>query len=137
MSLPWVRLDTNIFTHDKVLLLLSQRDGWRAYGVYTFSLAYAGGHATDGFIPRHVMPTINGTEKVARMLVEADLWQYAEGGYQVKNWDERQELAVITEAKRQASRLGGRKRSCQRYHGPDCKCWTDPSKPDASPTGLR
>lgn len=130
MSLPWVRLDSNIYSHDKILWLVNQRDGWRAYAVYTFALAYAGGHATDGHIPRHVLPIIQGTDRIAQLLVEARMWEHAEGGYQIRNWDQRQELAVITEAKRAASRLGGRKRSCQRYHGLECGCWKDP---DAAP----
>lgn len=125
MSLPWVRLDSNFYTHDKVLWLAGQRDGYRAIAVYVFAMGYSGGHATDGFIPKHVLPIIQGTEKVAQMLIETRLWEYADGGYQIRNWEERQELAVITETKRAASRLGGRKRSCQRYHGPDCNCWKD------------
>lgn len=125
MSLPWVRLDSNIYSHDKVLWLIQQKDGWRAYAVYTFSMGYAGGHGTDGYIPRHVLPFIQGTERVAALLVTARLWEYAEDGWRIRNWDQRQELNVITEAKRQASRLGGRKRSCQRYHGPDCNCWKE------------
>lgn len=125
MSLPWVRLDSNFYTHDKVLWLAGQRDGYRAVAVYVFSMGYAGGHATDGFIPKHVLPIIQGSERVAQALVDARLWEYADGGYQIRNWEERQELAVITESKRAASRLGGRKRSCQRYHGPDCLCWKD------------
>jgi hypothetical protein len=134
MSLPWVRLDSNIFTHDKVLWLLAQKDGWHAYGVYTFSLAYSGGHSTDGLIEAHVLPAIRANARTATLLVEAGLWLHAGGGsYMVKNWDQRQELALITETKRAASRLGGRKRACQRYHGPDCLCWKDESKPEATP----
>ena len=126
MSLPWVRLDSNIFTHDKVLRLLGQRDGYRAYAAYTFSLAYSGGHGTDGLIEPHVLGIIHATDRIAGMLVEARLWEYAEGGaYRIRNWEQRQELAVITETKRAAARLGGRKRSCLRYHGSECGCWKE------------
>lgn len=124
-GLQWVRLDTNCFTHDKVALLTQQRDGYRAWTVYTFSLAYSGGHATDGFIPRHILPMLHGTEKIAMQLVEARLWEYAEGGWQIHNWDERQELSMVTEMKRASARRGGRKRACQRYHPPGCTCWND------------
>lgn len=136
MSLPWVRLDSNIYAHDKVLWLLGQRDGFRAYAVYTFSMAYAGGHATDGHLPRHVFPVIHATEKIAQMLVEARLWEYTEGGYQIKNWDQRQELSVITEAKRRASQLGARKTNCRRWHGPECTCWKD-TDAEILPIGKR
>jgi hypothetical protein len=123
MSLPWVRLDSNIYTHDKVLLLASQRDGYRAITVYLFSMGYAGGHGTDGLIPRHVLPIIQGTERIARMLVDARLWEYAEGGWRIRNWDQRQELSVISEGKRAAAAAAGRKSQCIQRHGPDCGCW--------------
>lgn len=123
MSLQWVRLDTNIFTHDKTLWLTAQKDGWRAYSVYTFSLAYSGGHGTDGFIAKHVLPFIQGTPRVVQLLVDAGMWQYAEGGWQIKNWDQRQELAVITETKRTGKRIAGLKSQCVQRHGLDCGCW--------------
>lgn len=123
MSLPWVRLDSNIYTHDKITLLLAQSDGYRAYAVYTFGLAFAGGHATDGYLPKHVLPIIRGTEKHARMLVEHGLWEYAEGGWRIHNWDRRQELALVSEIKRQTKRMAGRKSQCVQRHGPECGCW--------------
>lgn len=123
MSLPWVRLDSNFYSHDKVLWLTTQREGWRAISVYVFSMGYAGGHATDGYLPAHVLPIIQGTDKVAQMLVEARLWEYAEGGYQIRNWSNRQELAVVAEAKRAANAMAGRKSQCVQRHGPECGCW--------------
>ena len=125
MSLPWVRLDSSIYTHDKIVLLLSAKDGWRAYGVYTFSLAFAGGHATDGHIPRHVLPILRGTDRHAEMLVDHGLWEHAENGWRIHNWDTRQELALISEMKRQNKRLAGRKSQCVQRHGPECGCWRD------------
>lgn len=125
MSLPWVRLDSSIYTHDKITLLLSRPDGYRAYAVYTFSLAFAGGHATDGFIPKHTLPIIRGTDKHARMLVDHSLWDYTEGGWKIHNWEQRQELALISEMKRQNKRLAGRKSQCVQRHGPECGCWKE------------
>lgn len=123
MSLPWVRLDSNVYTHDKMLLLSGQRDGYRAICTYLFSMGYSGGHGTDGFIPKHVLPIIQGTERVARMLVDAQLWEYAEGGWTIRNWGERQELSVVSAMKRAGNRIGGAKSACVRNHGPDCGCW--------------
>ena len=124
-GLPWVRLDTNCFSHDKTLWLIDQRDGYRAWAVYTFGLAYAGGHGTDGLIPRHVLGHIHGTDKIAQLLVEARLWEYAEGGWQIRNWEQRQELTVITDAKRERQRKAADRTNCQRWHGPDCRCYKD------------
>jgi len=125
MSLPWVRLDSSIYTHDKITLLLTQPDGYRAYAVYTFSLAYSGGHATDGQIPKHVLPILRGTEKHARMLVEHRLWEYTDSGWRIHNWEHRQELALISEMKRQNKRLAGKKSQCVQRHGPECGCWKE------------
>jgi hypothetical protein len=123
MSLPWVRLDSNFYTHDKVLWLTTQKDGYRAVSVYIFSMGYSGGHATDGYIPRHVLPIIQGTERIAQMLVETRLWEHAEGGWQIRNWANRQELAMVAEAKRAANAMAGRKSQCIQRHGPECGCW--------------
>jgi hypothetical protein len=124
-GLPWVRLDSNCYSHDKTLWLLAQRDGYRAWSVYTFSLGYSGGHGTDGMIPRHVLPAIHGTERIAVLLVEARLWEHAEGGWKIRNWDQRQEMSMVTAAKKEAKRQGARRTNCQRYHGHDCGCWRD------------
>ncbi|MDI1288687.1 MAG: hypothetical protein PSX37_01890 [bacterium] len=135
MSLPWVRLDANIYSHDKVLWLLAQKDGYRAFTVYTFSLAYAGGHGTDGLIETHVLPALKGTERIARLLVEARMWEYDEAGWRIRNWDERQELSVVTERKREASRRGGLRRSCEMHHGKECGCWRTATLDNVRPLG--
>lgn len=125
MSLQWVRLDANINQNDKVRLLIKQRDGWRAFGVYIFALGWSGGHGRDGDIPRHMLEDFKGTEKHARMLVDHGFWEYTETGWRIKNWDTRQELSIITDAKRMAQQKGAAKTNCQRWHGKDCECWRD------------
>lgn len=123
MSLPWVRLDSNIASHDKIVELLSKRDGARAFTLYVCGLGYAGGHATDGAIPKAALPFIHGTERLAIMLVDHRLWEYTEGGWVIRNWDQRQELAVIAEMKRAGRKAAGAKGACKKWHGPDCECW--------------
>jgi len=125
-GLPWVRLDSNIASHDKILALLAQRDGAKAFVLYVCALGYAGGHGTDGHIPKYALPVLHGNDRLARMLIDAKLWEYDQGGeYRIRNWDARQELAAITEGKRQAQAVGGRKAMCQRWHGPQCGCWRE------------
>lgn len=119
MGLPWVRLDSNINQHDKVLSLLGDRDGYRALTVYVFGLGWSGGQGTDGFIPRGALPVLHGQDRHARLLVDHRLWEYAEGGWRIRNWAERQETTGVSEAKRLASQ----KANCVRHHGPDCGCW--------------
>lgn len=124
MSLPWVRLDSNIASHDKVVQLLSQRDGHKAFTLYVCGLGYAGGHATDGHIPRAALPFIHGTERLAIMLVEARLWQHTGAqGWRIHNWEQRQELAIVTAMKETGRKKASAKANCMRWHGPDCGCW--------------
>jgi hypothetical protein len=128
MSLPWVRLDANIASHDKITGLLAERDGHRAFTLYVCALGWAGGHGTDGHIPRHILPMIHGTERLARLLVDHRLWRHHDGGgWTIHNYSTRQELAVITEGKRASQRAAARRTNCTRYHGPDCGCWREAS----------
>ena len=124
MSLPWVRLDSNIASHDKILALLAQRDGAKAFVLYVCALGYAGGHGTDGLIPKYALNVLHGNDRLARMLIDGRLWEYDDKGeYRIRNFDARQELALVTEGKRAAQSMGGRKAMCQRWHGSDCGCW--------------
>lgn len=128
MSLPWVRLDSNIASHDKIVSLLAQRDGHKAFTLYVCALGYAGGHGTDGHVPRTSLPFIHGTEKLANLLVEANLWQHeGQKGWKIHNWEHRQELAIISEMKRISKANAGRKSQCVQRHGPDCGCWKEAS----------
>lgn len=125
MGLPWVRFDVNMPTHDKVLNLLSDPSPkrWQAMSSYAFSIMWSGGHGTDGRIPRAALPFVHGNEATARLLVKYGLWTEMTAAWQIKNFDQRQELDVIAEAKEAGRRAAGRKAACIRHHGPDCHCW--------------
>lgn len=73
-GLPWVRLDTTLPDHPKVLELLDGRDGFRGFTVYVCSVAYSGRHGTDGVLRRSALPAVHGRLADARRLVEVDLW---------------------------------------------------------------
>jgi hypothetical protein len=125
MGLPWVRLDANIPNHDKILHLLSDPSAkrWQAAASYMFSFAWAGGHGTDGEIPTVALPYVHGTKDTARLLEKYHLWEATPNGWTIRNFVVRQELSIITEAKKTAQKLGGIKGNCIKYHGPDCHCW--------------
>ena len=125
MGLPWVRLDSNITSHDKVLEVLSSARGKGAMAVYMFSLAWSGGHSTDGHIPAAALPMIHGTRGDANVLVHCGLWDLdADGhGWWIRNYAQRQELSLVTEVKRRAQRLAAVRTNCVRWHGPECGCW--------------
>lgn len=130
MALPWVRLDVNISSHDKVLNLLSDPSPkrWQAAASYMFSLGWSGGHGTDGRIPRAALSFVHGNDSTARLLVKHRLWTEETAAWQIVNFDERQEMHIVTEAKRAAQAAGGRKARCRANHGPDCGCWKEGGK---------
>lgn len=125
MALPWVRLDANIATHDKILHLLSDPSAkrYQAAASYMFSLAWAGGQGTDGDIYFATLPMIHGTKETARLLEKYRLWEPNTHGWHIRNFDIRQELIIVSEGKRAAQKAGAIKGNCRKYHGPDCGCW--------------
>lgn len=126
-GLPWVRLDANIGTHDKLAPLQLTPDGRSAFVLYVCALGWAGGHGTDGHIPKNVLsfiaPGLPKKPKLAQLLVEAGLWQYVEGGWQIVNYLERQQSSTVTEAVSAQKSAAAQKANCRRWHGPDCGCW--------------
>jgi GrpB-like predicted nucleotidyltransferase (UPF0157 family) len=127
MGLPWVRLDSNIATHPKVIKLLKQRDGYRAFTLYVCAIAHCGGHSTDGLVEKEVIDVLHGTEKHARMLVDLGFWEYDPDGkgWLVRNFAHRQEMAAVSAGKKAAQRASATKTNCVRWHGPDCGCWKE------------
>lgn len=126
-GLPWVRLDTGIASHDKILRLLADPSPRRWQAAFSFAVAigWCGDHGTDGHVPSTALPFVHGTKATAALLEKYDLWQPEAGGWFMKNYVERQELAVVTAAKKAAQRIGGLKGNCRRHHGLDCHCWKD------------
>lgn len=125
MALPWVRLDSNIAAHDKILHLLSDPSTkrWQAAASYMFGLGWAGGTGSDGDIPTAALPFIHGTKDTARLLEKYHLWEPITNGWHIRNFEQYQEMLFVTEMKRAAQRAGGIKGNCIKHHGPDCGCW--------------
>lgn len=139
MGLPWVRLDANIASHDKMLDLLAKPNGHRAAAVYMFSLGWSGGHSTDGRIPSTALAMVHGRPSEAAALVDVGLWEpHPDGGWSIRNFAHRQELALVTEVKRRAQRLAAVRTNCIRWHGPECGCWQSAEGlPDAPQARVR
>lgn len=136
MGLPWARLDANIAQHDKIVWLKSQRGGWRAISVYLFSIGWSAGQGTDGYIPDHMAPALDADKRTVELLTVARMWEPGLGGWQIRNYHERQELDTIATAKRMAQKVGGSKGACQRWHGPNCNCWREATlDPMGNPIG--
>jgi len=127
MALPWFRVDSHIGSHDKILTLLSmagatKADRWQAAFSYVCAIGWAVDHGTDGAVPRIALSFVHGTTTTARLLVIARLWEETATGWQIRNFAERQEMAVITEQKAEFYRARAEKGNCRRWHGDSC--WT-------------
>lgn len=122
MAMPWVRLDTGLPDHPKILALIDMKKR-PAVLAYIMGLAYAGRHETDGFIPKSALPFIHASKPDAEALVDVRLWHHTEGGYQINDWDEYQPTSEASNARRDSLKKAARKGNCLRHHGPDCGCW--------------
>lgn len=122
MALPWVRLDTNIGSHDKILSLLSDPSAkrWQAYASYVTALAWSGGHGTDGRIPVSALPFVHGTTATARLLVKHKLWDEQTAAWQIVNFGTRQMTADVVTKVTGDKRRAGVKGNCIRHHGAGC-----------------
>lgn len=123
MGLPWVRLDSNIASHDKILELLGRRNGRAIAFSYLCCIAYSGLNGTDGHIPFAALPFVHATKNDMNTLVEVGLLIPTPKGWSVVNYADRQQTSVVTEEIRAAQTIGGKKGACLRHHGPDCGCW--------------
>lgn len=101
MALPWIRLDTHFASNPKLLALISERDGYRAAFAWVCSLAYAGRHGTDGYIPEAALPFIHARRVDANRLVAHGLWIPAPGGWEINSWAEFQLSNEETQKRRE------------------------------------
>lgn len=124
-GLPWVRLDSSIASNDKMLSLLSDPSAkrWQAASSYMFALAWSGQQGTDGRVPSVALPFVHGTQATARLLVKYGLWDEAPAGFQIHNFGQRQQTAVVTAAVNEAKAAGAARGNCKRHHGE--LCWKD------------
>ena len=106
MGLPWVRLDTQFPSNPKVLELAAAKQFQAAF-TYLCSLAYAGQHGTDGFIPSNSLPFIHGGRAQANQLVAVGLWVLAPNGWLINGWDEFQVSDDAARKRRERAQKGG------------------------------
>jgi len=85
MTLQWVRLETSLPDHPKVLALIEARKH-RAVLTYCLGLAYCGRHELDGYIPKSALPFIHSSKKEADELCQVGLWTPSQTGYEINGW---------------------------------------------------
>lgn len=135
-GLPWVRLDTTFYENPKILALLAERDGYRAAVVYVSALAYAGGHGTDGHIATYVLSRVHGRKADADRLVRHGLFEAADGGWQIHDYEQMQQTSDTTASIRAERRRASIKGNCIRHHGEDCGCWNEHLRAVPRPSQL-
>ena len=85
--MAWTRIDDKFLLNPKV-----QTVGIHGMALYLSGLIYCNGNLTDGFIMDGVLPMLCGmafqtpAKKVADKLVEVNLWERVDGGYQIHDF---------------------------------------------------
>lgn len=119
--MPWVRIDDNFAQHPKVI-----QAGPLGIALQVAGLCYANRHLTDGFIPRAATVTLldfsglavvgptndlgvgSGEDVAAQhviaLLVELGIWEEAQGGYQIHDYDKYQDSRETVLANRAKTR---------------------------------
>lgn len=96
----WVKVYDTLRGHRKAL-----QAGDRAMWLYVCGLSYANEQQTDGFIPEVALPAVapgvKSPERLAALLVAAELWHASNGGWEIHDY-----LAV----QRSADEIAERKR---------------------------
>lgn len=86
-GLKWIRLETTMFEHPKLLYL--KEDGkYKAIVVHLEAMTYSGRHGLAGFVPKAALRVVGATVTDANRLVEAGLWTPAQGGWEINGWAE-------------------------------------------------
>lgn len=106
MGLQWVRLDTT-FHHNAKVVELVAANKWRAICAYVASIAHAGQHGTDGYVPESSLFLIHATKREANDLVTAGLWHLSPGGWVIHGWDEFQISDEAARKRRERAQKGG------------------------------
>lgn len=121
MTLPWVRIDANIASHDKILNLLDDPSPkrWQAFATYVCAIGWSADRGTDGRIPTNALRFMHGTPTTARLLVRHGLWHENANGWEIHNYATYQATtSTIDTTRREAQRA-----ACIRWHGREC--WSD------------
>ena len=80
--MTYFKVDDHFHSHPKILDL-----GLEAIGLWTLAGSWSGEQLTDGFIPSSLIARLGGSPETAQALVDAGLWEIAEGGYLFHDWD--------------------------------------------------
>lgn len=100
--MPWFKVDDALAMHMKAFTA-----GNRALGLWVRAGSWSMHQLSDGFIPKGVVVALGGDWDDAAALINAGLWNTADGGYQFHDWAEYQPTReqVLTEREAAAERM--------------------------------
>jgi hypothetical protein len=104
-GLQWIRLDTTIFENPK-LLYLQEDKRHRAIVAHLQAMCYSGRHGLDGFIPKAALRVIGASVSDSKHLVAVKLWDLAQGGWQINDWNEYQPSSIDEQKRRERAQKG-------------------------------
>jgi hypothetical protein len=107
--LNWFRTDSNWYSNPKFLMLRADKK-WHAIYVYWAALGWTAAQGQHGFIPVYALPEFGGSPKDAEELVEVRLWELCEGGWQIRNYLDRQPGAEESEARSERAKKAAKAR---------------------------
>lgn len=104
--MTWVKLDDRLPDHPKMLSI-----GDAAFRLWSYCLCKANARMQGGFLPTRLVTVTAGyfgppekAEELAQELVDAGLWDEAEGGYEIHDYDEYQPKADGEEERKAKAR---------------------------------
>lgn len=126
--MAWFKADDQLPFHPKVLAA-----GNAAMGLWIRAGTWSSSQLTDGFIPIAIASAM-ANECDADALVDANLWDRVDGGYQFHDWSDFQPSAEEEREKREARKRAGRKGAAARWG--DKRNGKSHSKPHDTPDGT-
>ena len=97
--MPWFKVDDTFHSHPK-----ARTAGPAALGLWVMAGSYCAQYATDGVVPRWFVSQVPHGLRLARGLVEAELWSECGSGWAFHDWTDFQPSKDEIERDREANR---------------------------------
>lgn len=107
---PYVQIEDDMPWNAKIRMV-SPAARW----AYVASICYCGHNLTDGFVAAQALSLVDGTRKTAAELVEAGLWEKADGGFVVHDYLKHNRSRAKVDAIRQVRAEAGINGHAARY----------------------
>lgn len=113
--MTWFRVDDKLSDHHK-----ARAAGVPAMGLWVLAGSWCATNETDGFVPMDVVIRWDKGQRLAKKLVDCELWledkANGEFGYRFHQWEEHQPLRSDLEAGREQMGYGGERGNHLRWH---------------------